>query len=107
MPEERRRWRGPNPLDIVRLAAIAEAVNDDDRAWAWRVNKPDAHQTVFRMGDAALIAETFDSTSNAPHVDGRPVGTAEYIATFDPPTVLALLNALAECLLIENGTPPG
>jgi hypothetical protein len=43
-------------------------------------------QQVLRVGDVALICECYDEPD-------YPSVTAEYIATFDPPTVRALIAA--------------
>lgn len=78
---ERPRWHGPEP-DLERLREVAEAANDGDRAWTWKGGYP---QNVLRMGDVVLVADCFAEPDH-------PADFAEHIATFDPPTVLNLLN---------------
>src|ERR1035441_2293123 len=74
--------------DVVRgrYMTLAEAADADGRPWEWSGGYP---QTVTRTGDAMLIANTFEGPD-------FPSTIAEFIATFDPPTVLALLRALNE-----------
>ena len=71
-------------LDFDKLQEIAEAANSGVRPWEWRTNAKGYPQQIIRQGDAALIAETYDGPQHAPR-------NAEFIAAFDPPTVLALL----------------
>ncbi|MHB1950221.1 MAG: hypothetical protein ACYCQK_01950 [Acidiferrobacteraceae bacterium] len=69
-------------LDIAALRRIAERTDADGRPWLWRGGYP---QTVLREGDVILVAETFEDPD-------QPVAFAEFISTFDPPTVLVLLD---------------
>ena len=68
-------------LDLDALERIAQAADADGRPWEWKGEYP---QTVIRIGDVALVADTFEDPDS-------PSRFAEFIATFDPPTVLALL----------------
>jgi chromosome condensin MukBEF complex kleisin-like MukF subunit len=63
------------------LKQIAESANHGGREWYWRGGYP---QAIFREGDAVLVAECFENPD-------FPSRMAEFIATFDPPTVLKLL----------------
>jgi hypothetical protein len=75
-------------LDLDALKAVAEAANGNDgvsRPWTWRGGYP---QSIFRDGDAVLVADCFEGPDH-------PSVFAEFIATFDPPTVLALIAAAA------------
>lgn len=73
------------------LRRVAEAADADGREWEWSGGYP---QTVTRIGDAVLIANTFEGPD-------WPSTIAEFIATFDPPTVLALL-AERDALVVER-----
>lgn len=76
-------------LDLTKLRQIARAADRDGHPWFWHaseaVDKGGYPQQVMREGDVALIATTYDEPYN------RAI-TPEYIAAFDPPTVLALLD---------------
>ena len=71
-----------NATDLTRLRSIAETEDKGGRRWQWSGGYP---QTVTRLGDAVLIANTFDNPDS-------PSPAAEFIAAFDPPTVLRLLD---------------
>jgi hypothetical protein len=71
-------------IDFDRLEKIAEAANSGVRPWVWETNEKGYPQQIVRQGDAALIAETYDGPQHPPR-------NAEFIAAFDPPTVLALI----------------
>jgi hypothetical protein len=77
-------------LDFDHLISVACAIDGDARPWTWHASeRPDGGgypQQVIRVGDVALICECYDEPDH-------PSVTAEYIATFDPPTVRALLAA--------------
>lgn len=73
------------PLNIAALQRVAESANDFDRPWEWEHAYP---QRVTRVGDVALIAECFEDPDS-------PSRFAEFIATFDPPMVLRLLDLIA------------
>jgi hypothetical protein len=68
-------------LDLARLRSIAEAVGDRPRDWEWAGGYP---QQVISQGNVHLIAECYEDPDS-------PSTVAEYIATFDPRTILALL----------------
>lgn len=72
---------------IDHLFMVASAANSEgmNRPWEWGGDYP---QVISRQGDAVLIANTYDSPDH-------PARMAEFIATFDPPTVLALLERAA------------
>lgn len=71
-------------LDLVHLRAVAEAV--PARRWEWSGRGANGYpQQVIGQGDASLVAECYESPDH-------PSAFAEFIATFDPPTVLALLE---------------
>lgn len=81
----------PDPLtadERDRLAMVAMAADQDSvgRPWEWKGGYP---QTVIRIGDAVLIANCFEEPD-------RPSTIAEFIATFDPPTVLRLLGVVRD-----------
>lgn len=71
------------------LRRIAWAADRGERPWDWTASQAEGKagypQQVLRVGDAVLIAECYDAP------DERAC-TAEYIAAFDPPTVLRLLD---------------
>jgi hypothetical protein len=74
--------------EVESLWRIAWAADRGSRAWSWHPSHNPARpgvQTVDREGDACLIANCYDEP------DER-MCTAEYIAAFDPPTVLRLLK---------------
>lgn len=75
-----------------RLEAVALAADHEDRPWSWKASEADGSggypQQIVRDGDAALIATCYDAPEFA-------ATKAEFIATFDPPTVLRLLAALS------------
>jgi hypothetical protein len=71
------------PLDLAALRKVAEAADADGRPWEWGGAYP---QRILRVGDVAIVAEAFEDPDS-------PSRFADYIATFDPPTVLALLAA--------------
>lgn len=66
--------------------SVAEAADNGGRPWEWSGGYP---QWIIRQGDAVLIAETYEGPD-------FPSTIAEFIATFDPPTVLGLLDRLAK-----------
>ena len=72
---------------------VAEAA-DNGSPWEWEHAYP---QRVTRVGDVVLIADCFEDPD-------APSRFAEFIATFDPPTVLSLLEAREALERIANGT---
>ena len=75
-------------VDVNRLRVVAESADRDGRPWAWTgVGGHGYPQRIIRVGDAVLMAECYDDPDT-------PDPTAEFISTFDPPTVLALLDAV-------------
>lgn len=73
-------------IDEARLRAVANAVGDRPRDWEWTgVGEHGYPQQVISQGNVHLIAEVYESPDH-------PSSIAEYIATFDPKTVLALLD---------------
>lgn len=75
---------GSDPHDLDHLWLVASAANRGgaDQPWEWTGGYP---QTITRIGDAVLIANTYEGPD-------FPSTIAEFIATFDPPTVLELLR---------------
>lgn len=75
-------------LDLTALRRIAVATDKGGRSWFWQASQAATRggypQHVLREGDVGLICETYDEPD-------YPAITPEFIATFDPPTVLALL----------------
>jgi hypothetical protein len=75
-------------LDLTALRRIALAADKGDRPWFWLASQSAERggypQQVLREGDVCLICETYDEPD-------YPAITPEFIATFDPPTVLSLL----------------
>lgn len=69
-------------LDLDHLRAVAKRADADGRPWTWAGGYP---QAIVREGDVVLVAETFENPD-------MTADFAEFIATFDPPTVLALLE---------------
>lgn len=71
------------------LRRVAEAADADGREWTWKASESDGSagypQHILRVGDVVLVAQTYDDPD-------RPATFAEFIAAFDPPTVLALLD---------------
>jgi hypothetical protein len=75
----------PEPTErLTELRKVAEAADDGGRAWTWKGGYP---QTVLREGDVILVAQTFTDPDHVARF-------AEFISTFDPPTVLRLLMDL-------------
>jgi hypothetical protein len=76
-------------LDLTALRRVARATDKGGRPWVWHASEAEGRagypQHVLREGDVGLICETYDEPDH-------PATTPEYIATFDPPTVLALLD---------------
>jgi hypothetical protein len=74
-----------------RLEGIALAADHGDRPWVWKASEADGSggypQQIIRDGDATLVATCYDAPE-------YPATKAEFIATFDPPTVLRLLASL-------------
>jgi hypothetical protein len=68
--------------EVQEMRRIAAAADHGGRPWYWSGGYP---QSVNREGDVALIADTFTDPDH-------PASEAEFIATFDPPTVLRLLD---------------
>lgn len=71
-------------LDVTELRRIALRANGGGRPWLWKGGYP---QTILREGDVTLVAETFTDPDHT-------ADFAEFIAAFDPPTVLRLLDLL-------------
>lgn len=71
-------------LDLTSLRTVAEAANADGRPWLWKGVYP---QRVLREGDVVIIADCFEDPDH-------PSRFAEFIATFDPPMVLWLLDLI-------------
>jgi hypothetical protein len=76
-----RRLAMGGPLNLDHLRAVAEAADENGREWEWQGGYP---QRITRVGDVVIVADCFESPDH-------PSRFAEFIATFDPPTVLALL----------------
>jgi hypothetical protein len=68
-------------LDTERLRKVATAADDDGRPWLWGGKYP---QRVLRVGDTLIVADCFEDPDS-------PSRFAEFIATFDPPTAIALV----------------
>jgi hypothetical protein len=83
---------------LTELRNIAEAA-DNGASWEWDHAYP---QRITRVGDVTLVADCFEDPDNY-RVAG-PSRFAEFIATFDPPTVLALLEAKEALERVANGT---
>lgn len=83
---------GTGSDDLLDLRRIALAADHGARPWVWKGGS--TSQTVLRKGDVVLVAQCFENP------DRRAV-FAEFIATFDPPTVLRLLD----CLLMAGSAP--
>ena len=77
------------------LRRVAENADHGRRPWVIANDKA-YPQTILREGDVALIANTFTDPGHDPV-------EAEFIATFDPPMVLWLLD-LVEGQLEEKQT---
>lgn len=75
---------GRSGESLARLRSVAEAADADGRKWYWRGGYP---QSIIREGDVVLVAQTLTNPDHRPEF-------AEFIAAFDPPTVLALLDRL-------------
>ena len=71
-------------LDVSAIRQVAEAVGDRPREWRWSGQYP---QQITSQGNVVIIAECYESPDH-------PSRHAEYIAMMDPPTTLALLDAL-------------
>jgi len=71
---------------LAELRAVAQAADADGRPWSWSGGYP---QRVLREGDVMLVADCFEDSDS-------PSRFAYFIATFDPPTVLWLLDLLGE-----------
>lgn len=76
----------PTPQADADLMAVAKAADEEGRPWEWQGGYP---QRVLRVGDVAIVADVFESPD-------APSRFAEFISTFDPPTVISLLALLAE-----------
>lgn len=73
--------------EIERLRSVAGAAMTG-HSWEWSGRGEHGYpQQVISQGDAALIAECYEGPD-------FPSSIAEFIATFDPPTVLNLLDRL-------------
>lgn len=70
--------------DLSTLRRVAEAADDERRPWEWQGGYP---QRVSREGDVVVVADCFEDPDH-------PSRFAEFIATFDPPMVLWLLDLL-------------
>ena len=79
------------------LRAVAVAADNGGRSWEWKGGYP---QQVIRIGDVMLVAETYEGPD-------FPSTIAEFIATFDPPTVLALLDEVARLRALLVDARPG
>jgi hypothetical protein len=73
-------------MTLEEMMRIAEAADAEGRSWEWEHAYP---QRVTRVGDVVLVAECFEDPD-------APSRFAEFIATFDPPTVLALIHRIQE-----------
>jgi hypothetical protein len=72
----------PNGVDrLAHLRQVAQAA-DNGSPWEWEHAYP---QRVTRIGDVVLVAECFENPD-------MPSRFAEFIATFDPPVALALVE---------------
>jgi hypothetical protein len=74
-------------LDHLLTVARATATNGQVREWFWQGGYP---QQVLSLGDVTLIAECYENPD-------MPSTMAEFIATFDPRTVEALIMNLQMC----------
>jgi hypothetical protein len=76
---------------LAELRRVASAADDDGREWTWKASEREGSggypQQVLRVGDVVLVAECYESPD-------FPSRFAEFIAAFDPPTALALLDGL-------------
>jgi hypothetical protein len=90
-------------LDLTALRRVAKAADRGGRPWVWQASEAEGRggypQHVLRDGDAALICETYDSPDHS-------AITPEFIATFDPPTVLALLDLARKGLAVSGQIHP-
>lgn len=68
--------------ELDRLKRIAASADSGGRRWQASGGYP---QSISRLGDAVLIAQTFVDPDS-------PSTEAEFIAAFDPPTVRRLLE---------------
>ena len=74
------------------LFAVAQAADEGGRPWEWQGGYP---QSVLRVGDVVVVADVFESPD-------APSRFADFIATFDPPTVLSLLALAARLEAAER-----
>lgn len=80
--------------EVADLADMASRPEGGSRHWLWHGIGGDAYpQRIIRDGDVVLVAETFEGPGDGP--EPVPPRFAEHIATFDPPTVLALVEIAA------------
>jgi hypothetical protein len=87
----------PNGVDrLAHLRQVAQAA-DNGSPWEWEHAYP---QRVTRIGDVVLVAECFENPD-------MPSRFAEFIATFDPPVALALVEIAkaARALAESYGNP--
>jgi hypothetical protein len=82
---------------VADLRAIAAAAyTGDHHPWEWTgVGEHGYPQQILQQGDVVLIAECYEGPDH-------PSSIAEFIATFDPPTVTALLDLLAAFVEVEK-----
>lgn len=73
-------------MDRASLREIAERADHHGNGWEWGHSYP---QRVTRVGDVTIVAECFEDPDSVSCF-------ARFIAAFDPPTVLALLDAVDE-----------
>jgi hypothetical protein len=78
------------PLDMEELRIVAEAANSSNKPWVYDPDFKGYPQSIVREGDVTLVAQCFESPD-------RPSVFTEFITTFDPPTILRLLDLLESC----------
>lgn len=85
------------PVDVAALRKVVNAMGEHERPreWHYRTGCNGYPQTVYSEGDVCEIAVA----TNAPE---RPIA-ANYITTFDPPTVLAMLDEIEQLRALANG----
>ena len=69
------------------LRSLAEAADHDRRRWHLSPHLRGYPQDILRVGDAVLVATTYESPDFEPDF-------GKFIAACSPPVVLALLDAL-------------
>lgn len=73
-------------LDLDHLEGIALMADWGGRPWVLRLEQPKGYpQTILREGDVVLVAECYEGPQYPPIF-------GDFITTFDPPTVLRLIE---------------